>query len=303
MRLLDRILFGGFDCLKPDLDVVEMSKMLRAAQLVVIDNVAEYHLRYEQPDKPIRSSDFPNVMLPFEHTFMEMRLNQDSGSTFREVGVLIDMQKPDDGLDLQTLGRRVELPEGAEMAYFMRCMIFVTVPGFKRPDLIGNVGFPVNKDGEIIEATNSRFVISGVVFGPDSESQSKDTKELLPWLTRKYIYPCLLALSLMHCKNVTVQRVDPPLRLSLKHRKTKGRPLLRYHVLRIGKMKQVLDQEGSASTEGLTRALHLCRGHFNTYGKNGRGLYFGKHVATVWIPLHTRGSLEEGVVVKDYAVD
>ena len=39
-----------------------------------------------------------------------------------------------------------------------------------------------------------------------------------------------------------------------------------------------------------------------TYGRDGKGLLFGKHTATVWIPMHVRGNTEEGIVVKDYAV-
>lgn len=52
----------------------------------------------------------------------------------------------------------------------------------------------------------------------------------------------------------------------------------------------------------MKKALHICRGHFKHYGRDGKGLLFGKHKATVWIPMHVRGDIEEGAVVKDHSV-
>src|SRR5262245_66167528 len=45
------------------------------------------------------------------------------------------------------------------------------------------------------------------------------------------MFPALLAISFMHCKNVKVQECVPPEKLSLSHQKKYGQPLVRYHVL------------------------------------------------------------------------
>jgi hypothetical protein len=46
--------------------------------------------------------------------------------------------------------------------------------------------------------------------------------------------------------------------------------------------------------------LHICRGHFKTFTEEAR--LFGKYTGTYWWPAHVRGSVDEGVVEKDYRV-
>ena len=47
------------------------------------------------------------------------------------------------------------------------------------------------------------------------------------------------------------------------------------------------------------KALHICRGHFKDFSNHG---LFGKYRGTYWWPMHTRGSSDNGLVVKDYRV-
>jgi hypothetical protein len=111
--------------------------------------------------------------------------------------------------------------------------------------------------------------------------------------------PALLALSFMNCKNVEVVRHDPPTPTPRQQRHLK-KPLLRYHTLNIEPMKRVLRTEGGATeSSGLKRALHICRGHFANYTDKG---LFGKYFGRFWVPAHVRGTIEEGIVAKDYAV-
>jgi hypothetical protein len=108
----------------------------------------------------------------------------------------------------------------------------------------------------------------------------------------------LFAISLMHCKNVDVQPVDPPERLSRKHERKHGHPLTRYYVLDIKPMRRVLDSDGEARTKGLAHALHICRGHFKTHTPEAP--LFGMRVGTYWWASQVRGKAEQGVVEKDY---
>lgn len=65
-------------------------------------------------------------------------------------------------------------------------------------------------------------------------------------------------------------------------------------------MREVLRRDGEmVAGSGLQRALHICRGHFKTYQDQG---LFGKHKGTFWVPMHLRGTAEEGIVRKEYKI-
>lgn len=114
------------------------------------------------------------------------------------------------------------------------------------------------------------------------------------------ISPGLLALSFMHCRNVTRTLNTPAPALNKKYRRSHGVDLVRYHTLEIRPFREILRREGGMATgASMQRALHICRGHFRTY--QDRGL-FGKYKGTFWIPMHVRGTAGEGMVVKDYRV-
>jgi len=133
-------------------------------------------------------------------------------------------------------------------------------------------------------------------FAPDVDNDDFTTEieEALWELT----VPALFALSLMHCRNVTAEPVDPPAALSRKYRRRTGRPLTRYHVLNIEPMSRVLDAQGEAGTKGLGHALNICRGHFKRYTDDAP--LFGRYTGHWWWAAHERGRAEHGVVVKDY---
>jgi hypothetical protein len=118
------------------------------------------------------------------------------------------------------------------------------------------------------------------------------------------LQPQLLALSFMHCKNVSKELVDPMQKMKSKVRKhwlKKGKKALKpYYVLNIEPLKQVLKSEGKSDTVGLQKALHICRGHFRDCTE-GKGL-FGKYHGLFWIESHVKGSKDDGVVNKIYNV-
>lgn len=113
------------------------------------------------------------------------------------------------------------------------------------------------------------------------------------------LLPSLFAISLMNCKNVTLDEQEPHEKASRNWERKHGRPLTRYHLLEIGEVRTSLSREGRAKEDGLKKALHVCRGHFKTYTQERK--LFGKHEGTFWWPEHRRGSPERGEVQKDYA--
>ena len=114
------------------------------------------------------------------------------------------------------------------------------------------------------------------------------------------LIPLLFAISLMHCRNVSLRTVQPAQSVSRKAQRRRGHPLLRYQVLEISPMRRILDTEGAATTKGLGHALHICRGHFKTYTREAP--LFGKHVGRYWWPDVARGTPARGAVTSDYRV-
>lgn len=111
-------------------------------------------------------------------------------------------------------------------------------------------------------------------------------------------YTACFALSLMHCSNVSTREVTAP-RGNTYTRIGKKQPVLRYHVLEIDHVKRTLRTDGEVQKQGLSKALHICRGHFKRFDKP----LFGKTwTGTLWVPAHFKGSAEVGTVVKDYKI-
>lgn len=65
-------------------------------------------------------------------------------------------------------------------------------------------------------------------------------------------------------------------------------------------MREAIRREGDIETNGLKKALHICRGHFANYSPEHP--LFGKYVGQFWKPSHVRGSIGSGAVVKDYKI-
>ncbi len=305
MRLLDRILYEGFVRLDaPDFAEKYLTEQLEKSQMVVIDNVAAYHLQNlmsridadQMVTLEMTVDAFPNVMLPFEHTFLEMRLRD--GANFEECGVYAEMVKPEEVRP--DLFSASDSAKGKDANHSLVGYLFNYKRHVGKTHLQAVFELPVGANGQILPINGEfpyRLGLLGAQYVPQDDKMNASF-----YLMEKYVYPCLLALSFMHCRNVKVLSENPPLKLSKKYQKKTGRPLLRYRVLQIDHMKQVLEREGGISQNGLKKALHICRGHFARYGQEGKGLLFGKHAATVWVPMHSRGSAQEGVVVKDYKV-
>ncbi len=115
-----------------------------------------------------------------------------------------------------------------------------------------------------------------------------------------FLLPAFMAISFMHCKNVGVTEVAPPQRQSRGWAKKRGEPLVSYHVLEIGPMREALNSDGELQGKGLKHALHVCRGHFKTF--NEEAPLFGHTTGTFWWADQVRGSAKEGEIVKDYEV-
>jgi hypothetical protein len=108
----------------------------------------------------------------------------------------------------------------------------------------------------------------------------------------------LLTVSLMNCRNVGLQDVEPPLALSKKYRKATGRSLLRYSRVVLPSLGTTRAEQRTAA--GSAKPLHLVRGHFKTYDADAP--LFGKHTGTWWWNWRAQGDPAIGTVVPRYEV-
>lgn len=135
-------------------------------------------------------------------------------------------------------------------------------------------------------------------FGQAPECQMLSFEDL--HVIEEAMNPLLLAISFLHCRNVEMKQHAPDGPRKKRYLACHGIEPVRFWTLEIQAMQEVLRREGGMGVgTGLQHALHICRGHFRTY--QDRGL-FGKYKGTFWVPMHLRGTTEEGVVRKDYRI-
>lgn len=142
---------------------------------------------------------------------------------------------------------------------------------------------------------SSRFVYTITREGTGNSSMYAEGGPLNP-STYFYSGMVLQALSLLHCKNISLQEENPA-RLPRKDRKERSITGVRYKLLTVNPMKAQSRRPSETGPAQKTTPLHICRGHFKNY--TNRGL-FGKLKGLYWWESCARGSSDNGSVVKDY---
>ena len=178
----------------------------------------------------------------------------------------------------------------------------------RKGDFCGPVGVLrlfIGPDGKLLREAPRGRANGGVKFVRqvpnwiDESGEDAYTEELVAGLWELSI-PVLFALSLMHCRNVTAEQVEPGEKISRAHLRRHGSPLTRYLVLKIEPMRTVLDDATRSGGGDLGQAIHMCRGHFKSYGPEAP--LFGRFTGQWWWHSHQRGQADHGVVTKDYAI-
>jgi hypothetical protein len=285
--------------------VEQMDKMKRRvseSQIIIADNVADYLAAHPQQEWDLHD-DFHCVTPPFMHTFIEWRSPEKvllSGGWEQQPPnsqVGWSFLCPDDKrlsmVGLKALGAHIDDKNSAKIIagyekskWIVMADLFVFMPGLPCMWAGSPTWIFISDEGRIVEEICCPI-------NPNMAAVFRNPCDMMN--------DALLALSFMHCKNVVrrdaTESEGPP----AKWLRRMKQPTLRYHVLEIDPMKEVLRREGGSETNGLKKALHICRGHFATFTE-ARPL-FGKYAGTFWKPAHVRGTKEQGVVVKDYAVN
>ena len=247
--------------------------------IIVADNVVEYYFDSLLNDGKVWDiSDFPCVSPPFKRFFIETRIPK----------AVLNIMPKESSRGLNGWGFEFLVEDRDDKRKDVLCTFYEQI---KKTVFLRNIRikYTITKYGE--------FVDGSLMYQPLFENLPACNPIHLAYLN---LDPLLLAISFMHCKNVRLEPVDPPEKLSRKHKKKHCKPLFRYHVLNIEPMKKILRKEGNIEKTGIRQALHICRGHFKDY-RDGGGL-FGKYKDIYWWESHVRGDINEGSVTKDYNI-
>jgi hypothetical protein len=258
---------------------VHNTLMNPALPVLLIDNVAEYFYTSEQEHWDLRD-DFPNLAPPYpafwcEHKMVKRIHSKECGDTdvsalvpHGRIGLLIH------GID-PTEANGEGIPENTR--WILWCELFVD---FGERNITatgphGSVFLAIDANGVIINCPSMQSF---------AEQEHADVmRGYITWFN-----PAFLAMSFLHCKNVTVVDNHVDKALAKKYRARTGISPCSYKTLVIEPLKTILRGEGRSGELGLQKAMHICRGHFRDY-REGRGL-FGKYHQLVWQPSIVRGT-------------
>lgn len=314
-RLIDKLLLHKFT----GSDFGQAKKALKNSEVIVIDNVSRFFFEVSEKEQ-WKLTDYPSLAPPFETFFMEFKApsiinshgkitETPSRNRGMEIGclfIVIDSNRLPSDLSEEMSYVHRKIKESSDIRWTFTCLPFISNQArILEPKCAWT--FMVNTDGSVLldEKGEPSFITA---IDQDSVSRMAGFHNLPHEYAMQHfrdmagfvLDPCLLALSFMHCKNVTIQRDSQSPTLAKAYQKKHGKPLSRYYTLDIEPMKKVLRTDGNSEKTGLKQALHICRGHFKNFSK-GKGL-FGKYKGLYWWDSMVRGSVSEGIVDKDYAV-
>jgi hypothetical protein len=269
--------------------------------IIVADNIVAHDTEIEHK-WDLTAKNYPRISPPFQGSWFiewqeagfnergeEAGLNQ-RGSLFQEY----------DTESMKRIGFSEDAPEGTQWLYIV--MHYVTADGLALVMPKGHMVF-VAKSGELLSTTVFRLTDAKTVEElPDEDELNDDNLWNLPgWLRIP-----LLTIAFMHCSNVSQFDDTKVHGQTPKWHRRQRVPELKYQTLWIGQPGSKRSGTGR-TTEGdrSGKSLHICRGHFAHYAKEGGSLgLFGRGTTygTFWIPSHARGSLEHGEVRSTYKI-
>lgn len=319
MRTIDRLMtdtvFDGADGKPSEKTTDWLRNLARLSTVIVADNVATYvHSRNE----PTTLEDLPELVLPWPALWIEYR----SEGLERRGVIAIDVTDME-ATQFSELKQQAIDDAGKEDVRWTIC--FILNVESKSHNLIGLAGFMMLALGPHGRVVGNRWAHSPLI---DPRSQGLDM-EPQEWVWAA-VLPALQTVGFLHCKNMKLDPVAPPPKLSKKHQKRTGRPLMRYHTLRL-ELPRRAQQPGARGTGLLgSPGQHIAAGHFAHYGDchpnpaggdrcscnnkltyarcnrcgmhEPHGKLFGRQEGIYWVPMHVRGNRSEGVVQTDFEV-
>lgn len=322
-RLADRIVRYGLH--HNTITPAGLAPSFAGAQCFAIDNVAEYLYAGTDQENWDPRTDFPNVAPPFPRCWFDhkrpSRINsrvlgdQDASKLPEWTGVFIEAADLG-SLPSQAVRQRVwsaafqvlpiqpvpggeggipALDDGVALRWILRGDVYCSLDSKHNTGPLGSAILAVSADGRAMSTTSVIFASH-----PHVTRVEPVVAEYLMQMVSTEFNVALLAISMMHCKNVRTETLAAlPAKLARAHERRYGQPAVRYHTLEIGPLQSSANAFAPGKS-GMVQALHFARGHFKTYTADAPLL--GQHVGTYWWDAHLRGSAKSGVVEKDYRV-
>lgn len=214
--------------------------------------------------------EFQSVKLPFEHTWFEFKTESGKRVGFycRDIGNKINVVAYDSG-------------HGG-------CGIL-------------SADVAVNADYTLTDLGGGRTGLLNVTWHDDIlnlmwRSGSVKGADKLKHQIAGLFLNVLYALNFLACKNVKQNIINQSSNRAT--RRQYGVAFTeKYHVLTISKISK---NSSCDVGYGLPKSLHICRGHFREYKDKP---LFGKYYGRFWVPSHTKGNPETGIITKDYKVN
>lgn len=264
---------------------------LKDTTIINADNIEAYYVQTKSDWGS--ASDFPNVMPPFETTFIEFRIAAEDAfpgeiSEFiggQRVGILLkrkDLKAPDAPAIPKDIAGHVEETDMRWLVEAQECF-----------EVAGNpIVFPHGNPW------SSKWVYGvtstgGIVIRPDGTPHIDILQSLAGNLLNKLdpgndiaessanqsLYVAMLALSFIHCKNVSLETNLPTAHQGKRDRHG-SRPAYPYHTIKIHPLA-TRKVGGGVSVEDRNKpSVFIRRGHFKTYTQEAP--LFGQHVGTYW---------------------
>lgn len=247
---------------------------------------------------------FGPLRLPFPQAWIEWQVPETANWDGEEepmlsnaqIGVLVETQEVQDTGDVWT-GTDVDPGRWPWPPTAARIVIWTLIHtvGGRQPKLFPLTGGVVmDQDDRPLE--NRHLMPDPSAVHPDGVTdQEVDDMRRVSEAMWKVAF---LAISLMNCKNIKLDRHTPVVRTTKKQRRP--RPVgLEYHTIRRPAPARASLADKRAALGG-DIPLHLVRGHFATYTADAP--LFGKVTGTFWRDWHLRGRAERGIVLSDYQV-
>jgi len=261
--------------------------------VICIDNVAEYLYAGTDQEEWNLDRDFPNLAPPFPIFWCEHRMVRTIRSTKGDTDVTKLLPQGGRVGHLFIAAERDQwkgegIPDEAKWVFW--CEIFAD---YHKPEVTadgshGSIFMCIDAEGRLIERPWMQSYSDPV--------HNEMIKNVMAWLN-----PSLLAISFMHCKNVTMVDNPVPPKLARRYRERhEGARLTPHKTLIIEPLKQILRHQGRSHEVGLAKAMHICRGHFRDY-RQGAGL-FGKYNQLVWTPSVIRGTKGKAAPAREIEV-
>ena len=272
-----------------------------------VDNVARYlHDEWgfgrTEGRTAFRIEDrIPNVAPLTPVMWFEYSGSAIGGSSKEQFGCILSIDYDRDHPELQAY-KYQEVEVTAHVRWILRAeYFFVEEPlqGISASDWIYYIH--VGDDGQTLGVAEHK---SFRMTQDTPQEYRPDEQQRQVW--HEEIVTALLAICFAHCKGTEIEE-HPPSRQVRRAAERKKEPTFSFYTIDVRPTARVLREERTTASrppadaeQGIARALHICRGHFAHY--TAEHPLFGKYTGTFYRPMHLRGSVENGVVVKDYLI-